>query len=150
MAASEAAGLRPGGEISVPDAPALAEQIDLLQAELDSLQAEIRENVVFDTNLNVLTPTARATLDKVVAAMNRYPLPVVEVGGHTDDRGSDELNNALSQARADAVAAYVAENVDPGRLQANGFGESQPIADNATPEGQQQNRRVEFIAKESF
>ena len=150
VAASEAAGLRPGGEISVPDAPALAEQIDLLQAELDSLQAEIRENVVFDTNLNVLTPTARATLDKVVAAMNRYPLPVVEVGGHTDDRGSDELNNALSQARADAVAAYVAENVDPGRLQANGFGESQPIADNATPEGQQQNRRVEFIAKESF
>lgn len=150
IAASENVGLRPGGDISVPDAPPIAEQIDLLQAELDALQDEIRENVVFDTNVNELTPVATATLDKVVAAMNRYPLPVVEVGGHTDDRGSDELNNALSQSRADAVAAYVGANVDPGRLEAVGFGESQPIADNGTPEGQQENRRVEFIAKESF
>lgn len=150
LATGEDAGLRPGGEISLAEAPPVAEQIDLLQAELDSLQDEIRENVVFDTNTNDLTPAATATLDKVVAAMNRYPLPVVEVGGHTDDRGTDELNAALSQSRADAVAAYVAQNVDPGRLEAIGFGESQPIADNGTPEGQAQNRRVEFIAKESF
>ena len=150
IAASEAAGLRPGGEISLNEAPAIEQQIDLLQAELDSLQAEIRENVVFDTNTNELTPAATATLDKVVAAMNRYPLPVVEIGGHTDDRGTDELNNALSQSRADAVAAYVGSTVDPERLEAVGFGESQPIADNTTPEGQQENRRVEFIAKESF
>ena len=150
LASGEDAGLRPGGEISLAEAPAVAEQIDLLQAELDSLQDEIRENVVFETNTNELTPTATATLDKVVAAMNRYPLPVVEVGGHTDDRGGDDLNAALSQSRADAVAAYVSQNVDPGRLEAIGFGESQPIADNGTPEGQAQNRRVEFIAKESF
>ena len=150
LASSEDVGLRPGGDISLPDAPPVEAQIDLLQAELDSLQDEIRQNVVFDTNTNELTPVATGTLDKVVAAMNRYPLPVVEVGGHTDDRGTDELNNALSQSRADAVAAYVSANVDPGRLEAIGFGESQPIADNATPEGQQENRRVEFIAKESF
>ncbi len=150
LAGGEDAGLRPGGDISLAEAPAVAEQIDLLQAELDGLQDEIRENVVFDTNTNALTPAATATLDKVVDAMNRYPLPVVEVGGHTDDRGGEDLNQGLSQSRADAVAAYVAENVDPGRLEAIGFGESQPIADNGTPEGQAQNRRVEFIAKESF
>ena len=149
-AAGEDAGLRPGGTITLPDGPSLFEQIDLLQAELDALQQEIRENVVFDTNSAELTPLATGTLDKVVDAMNRYPLPVVEVGGHTDDRGPDDLNLELSQARADSVSAYVSQNVDPGRLSANGFGESQPIADNTTEDGQLQNRRVEFIAKESF
>ena len=149
-AAGEDVGLRPGGTITLPDGPSLFEQIDLLQAELDALQQEIRENVVFDTNSAELTPLATGTLDKVVDAMNRYPLPVVEVGGHTDDRGPGDLNLELSQARADSVSAYVGQNVDPGRLNASGFGESQPIADNTTEDGQLQNRRVEFIAKESF
>ncbi len=149
---ADGAGLRPGGQVTLPETTEVPveEQIDLLQAELDALQDEIRENVVFDTNTNALTPAATETLDKVVAAMNLYPLPVVEIGGHTDDRGSNELNNGLSQSRADAVAEYVSGQVDPGRLSAVGFGESQPIADNNTPEGQAQNRRVEFIAKESF
>ena len=86
----------------------------------------------------------------MAAALQQYPQPVVEIGGHTDSSGSAAFNVALSQQRADAVAAYLGEQIDPGRLAAIGFGESQPIADNATVEGQEANRRVEFIAQESF
>lgn len=146
------AGLRPGGVISVlaiEDLP-VQDQIDLLQAELDQLEEEIRETVVFETNVSTLTPAATETLDKVIDAMNRHPLPVVEVGGHTDDAGPEDVNQALSQARADAVAAYIGQSLEPGRLSAVGFGESQPIADSTTVEGQAQNRRVELIARESF
>ncbi len=80
VAAAADAGLRPGGDLTVVEAPAgpsLEEEIDLLQAELDSLQDEIRENVVFATDSAELTDLAKGTLDKVVAAMDRYQRPVV-------------------------------------------------------------------------
>lgn len=155
VAATGAANLRPGGEVRIvpPPAPELSlqEEIDLLQAELDSLQDEIRETVVFETDSDELAAVAQATLDKVVAAMNRYPRPVVETGGHTDADGADDYNRDLSQRRADAVVAYITSaGIETERLRSVGFGESQPRADNTTQEGRLQNRRVEFIAKESF
>ncbi len=155
VAATGAANLRPGGEVRVvaPPAPELSLQaeIDLLQAELDSLQDEIRETVVFESESDELAAAAETTLDKVVAAMNRYPRPVVETGGHTDSEGAADYNRDLSQRRADAVVAYISSaGIETERLRSVGFGESQPRADNTTPEGRLQNRRVEFIAKESF
>lgn len=144
-------GLRTGGAITLGFELTLQEEIDLLQAELDALQDEIRENVRFDTDSDGLTDVAGATLDHVVEAMNRYTRPVVEVGGHTDSRGNDDHNRTLSQERADAVVAYLAERGIAGeRLNSVGHGESQPVADNETDEGQQQNRRVSFTARESF
>lgn len=150
--AADAAGLRPGGEISVPEVEeiSLQEEINLLQAELDALQEEIRKNVVFASNSDVLTPKAQATLDEVVDAMVRYPRPVVEVAGHTDSQGDEQFNIDLSQRRAAAVVEYVGSKTSPDRLKPNGVGEADPIADNTTEEGRLQNRRVEFIAKESF
>lgn len=155
VAASGAVNLRPGGQIDVVEPPepefTLQEEIDLLQAELDSLRDEIRTNVVFNTDSDVLDDGAAATLDKVIDAMNRYPGPLIETGGHTDSQGADDYNLALSQSRADAVVAYiVAGGIDAARLRPVGFGETQPISDNNTPDGRVQNRRVEFIAKESF
>lgn len=65
--------------------------------------------------------------------------------GHTDAVGSAESNKALSQKRAQAVVNYlVKQGVDPAQLQAVGYGQEQPIADNVTPEGQFKNRRIEF------
>jgi len=155
LAAAGAANLRPGGEVRVvaPQAPELSlqEEIDLLQAELDSLQDQIRETVVFGTDSDELVTSALATLDKVVAAMNRYPRPVVETGGHTDSEGAVGYNRDLSQRRADAVVAYMSSaGIEIERLRSVGYGESSPLEDNSTQQGRVQNRRVEFIAKESF
>jgi len=149
VSASEGVGLRPGGEITIPEI-SLAEEIDLLQAELDALQEEIRVNVVFASDSDVLTPNAQATLDKVIEAMVRYPRPVVEVGGHTDSQGNDAYNQELSQRRAQSVVDYVGAATSTDRLQPVGYGESQPIGDNSVEAGRLQNRRVEFTAKESF
>ena len=151
--AAAGADLRPGGEVTVPEAPeiSLEEEVELLQAELDALQDEIRENVVFASNSAELTPAAQGTLDKVAAAMARFGRPVVEVGGHTDSVGPDDFNIDLSQRRTDSVEAYlVSQGVDLNRLQSIGFGEANPVADNLTEEGRLQNRRVEFIARSSF
>ena len=73
----------------------------------------------------------------------------MRVEGHTDDEGKAETNFTLSQRRAEAVVqAIVGGGVDATRLEAKGFGEAVPIADNATPEGREQNRRVELIVVE--
>ena len=69
----------------------------------------------------------------------------MEIGGNTDNTGKPDANMKLSQKRADAVKAYlIKKKVDESRLTAVGFGQDQPIADNATKEGRAKNRRVEF------
>jgi outer membrane protein OmpA-like peptidoglycan-associated protein len=151
LAAVEAAGLQTGGDITLGFELTLEEEIDLLQAELDALQDEIRENVRFDSNSNELTALAGSTLDQVVDAMNRFTRPVVEVGGHTDSQGTEQFNRALSSIRASAVVSYITDQgISSDRLNPVGYGESQPRADNINEEGRQENRRVEFTARESF
>jgi OOP family OmpA-OmpF porin len=77
--------------------------------------------------------------------MTAYPDVAVEIRGYTDSSGSDALNLRLSQERADAVKTYLVERgVDASRLVAKGYGEADPIANNDTPEGRTQNRRVEM------
>lgn len=129
----------------------LSKEVSLLQAEIDSLREEIRENVVFESGRADLDFTAKQTLDKVVDAMNRYQRPVVEVAGHTDDSGPDDANQKLSLFRATAVLEYLKlSGIDGLRLRAFGFGESSPIATNSTEVGKKQNRRVEFTANGNF
>jgi outer membrane protein OmpA-like peptidoglycan-associated protein len=70
----------------------------------------------------------------------------IEVAGHTDSRGSDAYNIKLSQRRAEAVRDYlISKGIAADRLSAKGYGESQPVADNATDEGRFKNRRVELV-----
>ena len=136
--------------ISAPPA-SLDEEISLLQAELDALRGEIAETVVFASGTAQLTAEAEATLDKVVAAMSDHLLPVVEVGGHTDNRGGAESNQQLSADRAAAVVAYlVTQGVADERVRSVGFGDTQPIGDNETADGRLENRRVELVALEGF
>ncbi len=131
--------------------PNTATQIAGLQTELDGLAVEIRETVVFETGEAELSGEAQATLDKVVAAMESFPRPVVEVSGHTDNVGDARDNSALSADRAAAVVAYLAGGgVDEARLQSRGAGEAEPIGDNNTSNGRAENRRVEFTARASF
>jgi OmpA-OmpF porin, OOP family len=103
------------------------------------------KGVNFDNDQAILRPDAIVILDEVVATLKRYPGFKVEVAGHTDSASSDAHNLDLSQRRAKAVMDYfVGKGVEADRLSAKGYGEAEPIADNATAAGRAQNRRVEL------
>lgn len=103
-------------------------------------------NVLFQTGKANLLPGAKQALDQVAAALKNMPDRQLTIDGYTDSRGSDDLNQRLSQARANAVRDYlVLQGVDANQLRAEGMGESAPIADNGTVEGRAMNRRVEIV-----
>ena len=100
-------------------------------------------SVQFETNSATLQTGAQSSLDDAVVTLNRYPELVVEVAGHTDSDGAEAYNQELSQNRAQTVLEYLVEaGIDASRLSAQGYGESEPIATNATAIGKAQNRRV--------
>lgn len=105
-------------------------------------------DVLFDTGKATLKPAAREKLSKLAGILLGYPGALtLEIEGHTDSVGSDELNNKLSQNRAEAVSSYLTESgVKTERIKATrGFGKTKPIATNDTAAGRQQNRRVEVV-----
>ena len=99
----------------------------------------------FDTGSAVLTKESQAAMDALVALLKRCDGSPIEIGGHTDAQGSEDLNERLSKARAEAVrTALVNRGVSLDRLVARGYGETVPIADNKTDAGRARNRRIEF------
>jgi OOP family OmpA-OmpF porin len=103
-------------------------------------------NIFFDTGKSELRPESGPELDRLVVTFNESPKMVIEVRGHTDNTGSNEINAKLSQDRADAVREYfISKGIEPDRVASKGFGETKPVAANDTDEGRQQNRRVEFV-----
>lgn len=103
------------------------------------------KNVEFLTAKSELTPAGAATLDQVAAELAKAPALTIAIAGHTDSQGNPAANQALSQARADSVRNYlVSKGIAAARMTTAGFGQTKPIADNATPEGRQRNRRIEF------
>jgi len=102
-------------------------------------------DVTFDTNSAIVQPAMRADLQKVAGILNDYPSTVIGIFGHTDNTGSTQLNEQLSLRRAQSVLGVLqVEGVNPARMRAQGFGYTQPIASNDTPEGRAKNRRVEI------
>ena len=103
-------------------------------------------NIFFDTGKAELRPESGPELDRLITTLNETPRMVIEVRGHTDNTGSNEVNNKLSQDRADAVREYfISKGIEPDRVASKGFGETSPVATNDTDAGRQQNRRVEFL-----
>lgn len=102
-------------------------------------------NVLFDFDKSDLTPAAKAQLDTLMDKLRNADVVSIKVIGHTDSKGSDAYNQALSERRASSVAAYLlSQGLAPNKLTSEGRGESEPVADNATDEGRAQNRRVEL------
>jgi OOP family OmpA-OmpF porin len=102
--------------------------------------------ITFETASSALTPEGSATVDLVASLLAGAPGVRVEVHGHTDSDGESVFNEQLSQERSEAVVeALRIRGVDPGRLSAIGFGESDPIEPNVTAEGRATNRRIEFV-----
>ena len=105
------------------------------------------DRLLFDSNSATLQqPQSQEQLNNIVAILKAYPNAQVKIGGYTDNTGDPAANQTLSQNRAKNVMdAIAAGGVDPSRLQSQGYGDQYPVADNATPEGRAQNRRIALL-----
>jgi len=125
-----------------------------LQRQIDELQAKETDrglvltlgDVLFTSGKADLKTGATGNLNKLIAFLNKYPDRTVLIEGYTDSVGSEDYNHGLSERRADSVKSYLIEQgVGSLRLTSLGKGESQPVADNDSATGRQQNRRVEVV-----
>ncbi len=104
------------------------------------------ENVLFDTGKSTLKSASYTELDELVELLKLKPSLHIEIAGHTDNVGSEESNQTLSEQRAQTVLAYLSkQGIDQSRLSAKGYGSSKPVADNSSEKGRKQNRRTEII-----
>ncbi|KPP88437.1 MAG: putative outer membrane protein [Rhodobacteraceae bacterium HLUCCO07] len=112
----------------------------------DQLVVTLPQDILFATDSATLRSDLVRDLRAVAENLNAYPDSTVQVLGHTDSEGDAEYNQNLSTRRAQSVASVlIDEGVSSGRIQSVGRGEDQPVASNLTPEGRQQNRRVEIV-----
>lgn len=130
-----------------------------LKRKIDSTEIKVMKDKVivnidpiyFDLNSDKITKTAARELDKVVAIMKKYPKLKIEGGSHTDSRGGDDFNIRLSTKRAESTVAYIIrQGIDPSRITAKGYGETQPVnrcvnGVRCSESEHQQNRRTEFV-----
>ena len=108
------------------------------------------QGILFATNSDRIRPESTPTLEEIGTMLKDHPELRIAIEGHTDSDGEDAYNQTLSEKRAAAVKAYLIATygIQDSRLRTAGFGESKPVEDNATPEGKQQNRRVELVRVE--
>jgi outer membrane protein OmpA-like peptidoglycan-associated protein len=126
----------------------LSEQLNKVLETRDSARGLIvsMSDVLFDTGEYSLKPSAREKLAKVAGILIAYPGLNTQVGGYTDNVGGDEMNQQLSENRADTVRDYlVAQGVSANSVSAKGFGDASPVASNDSSSGRQANRRVELV-----
>lgn len=129
----------------VSEAPAIKPAIS--QADKEAI-ISIAKSVYFDTGSDKIKAESLPRLDELVTIVKKYPGLKITVEGHTDNVGSAESNQKLSQDRVNSVKKYlVSKGIEAGRITATGYGETRPIATNETPEGRAQNRRVEIKAE---
>lgn len=148
-AAAESEQLRQQAEKEKLDLRArLLQQLNSILATHDSARGLIASmsDVLFKTGSFELLPGARERLAKISGIVLAYPSLHLQVEGHTDSVGSDEYNQQLSEKRAGAVRDYlVQQGISADAIEAHGLGKTEPVASNETPEGRQQNRRVEMV-----
>lgn len=131
-----------------PAPPQSPENAAQCQASVGDLLA--RGTILFDTGSQHIDKRSRGLLDRIAYALARCPATMVEVSGHTDADGDTAVNQKLSQARAEAVVAYLADaGIGRERLSAVGYGASRPVAPNDTEAGKALNRRIEMVVKEA-
>jgi outer membrane protein OmpA-like peptidoglycan-associated protein len=126
----------------------LLSQLNSILQTRDSARGLIvnMSDVLFDTGSYTLKPGAREKLAKISGIVLAHPGLSLQIEGHTDSVGGDDFNQQLSERRADSVRDFLAQQgVAPSSITAHGFGKTQPVASNDTPEGRQRNRRVELV-----
>jgi len=122
-----------------------AYNIDIPLQPIEANAAIVLRNIFFESNKYELKPESQVELDKVVQLLKDNPTVKIQINGHTDNSGKASDNIALSGSRAKSVTAYlISKGINAERLSSKGWGDTQPIADNSTPEGRAQNRRTEL------
>ena len=156
-AGNTTAGILIGAAIGGAAGASIGRYMDKQAAELEQIEGATIERVgegikvtfdsgiLFEVNKSDLQADARSNIENMAEVMKKYGDTEIVIQGHTDSSGPEEYNQSLSEKRADAVADYaVSQGILRSRIFTEGFGESQPIADNETAEGRKQNRRVEL------
>lgn len=124
------------------------EEVDVERIDEETLRVNFDSDILFQVDSAVLSQRSRDSLDEFAQVMQEYPKTAILVQGFTDSTGTEEYNQRLSERRADAVYNHLAmRGVDRSRMEATGYGEGYPVADNATPEGRSQNRRVSILIR---
>ena len=124
--------------------------VEVTQTNDNRLKLEIPSDISFDSGRADIKPSLRPVLDKLAQGLAQHPVTRVTIVGHTDNVGSDAVNNPLSVNRAAAVRDYlVPRGVASSRIGIDGRGSREPVADNATAQGRAMNRRVEIFVAET-
>ncbi|HVY74600.1 MAG TPA: OmpA family protein [Puia sp.] len=139
--------------IGSQDAPIIFTNVKIAEGGSQNMIGNILTNgkfithgITFDVDKSVIRPESMGVLNQVAKFLKDNPSVKMEIDGHTDNSGAAAHNLTLSQQRADAVKAQlVSMGIDGSRFTTKGFGDTKPIADNGTPEGKANNRRVEFV-----
>lgn len=149
-----AGNARSDADAALLAANASQQQAAELQRQLEILQARPTDrglvltlgDTLFATGRSEIKSGATVNLDRLTAFLNEYPKRTAAIEGFTDNMGSEEMNQSLSERRADSVKRYlVGQGVGSERLTSSGRGENSPVADNESAAGRQQNRRVEVV-----
>ena len=112
----------------------------------EGIVVEFKDQILFGFDKADLGASAQQNLNKLNEVLNKYPDTNIEIIGHTDDKGSDDYNQNLSQRRAVSVADYLKANgISAARIATKGMGETDPKVSNDTDSGRAENRRVEFV-----
>ncbi|MGI4872000.1 MAG: OmpA family protein [Janthinobacterium lividum] len=137
----------PDNEDRCPDRPGPASNKGCpeIKAEAKKILNEATKYINFDFNKATLKPSSFPKLDQMVQILNEYPDYSLSIAGHTDSKGADDYNLRLSYERAASARVYMlSKGISADRIESRGYGETKPIADNATEAGQALNRRVDF------
>jgi outer membrane protein OmpA-like peptidoglycan-associated protein len=114
--------------------------------EGEAIKVTFESGILFASNSSTLNAASRTSLDKFATSLKNNADTDVKIYGHTDSTGSDAINNPLSQRRAESVYNYLmSSGIAGARIDFQGFGSTQPVADNSTVAGRSQNRRVEVF-----
>ena len=155
---TDAGGVNDGAEIArainpldpsddVTERETIVERETIIEREtmFDADKPLVLKGIVFETGKADIKPESETVLNEVLESLKDNPDVRVEISGHTDNVGSDENNRTLSLNRANSVKAWLAaRGIAADRMETKGYGESQPTATNDTPEGRQENRRIEM------
>jgi outer membrane protein OmpA-like peptidoglycan-associated protein len=153
-AAGAIIGAAVGGTAGALIGRKMDKQAEELQRDLENARVErvgegikitFNSGILFATNSSQLTPNAQSEISQLATTLQKYPDTNILIEGHTDNTGGRELNQRLSEQRAESVANNVAAHgVARSRITTQGYAFDQPIADNSTAQGREQNRRVEI------